>query len=83
VARELHKQAYQDALIQRYQHLPEIKRIIRHRHLPTPIYKVSLHLGCCPTFFYLSCLGSGGLDLRALRRPWPWSDHLEHALPVI
>ncbi len=40
VARELHKQAYQDALVQRYQHMPEIRRITRHRHLPVPLYKV-------------------------------------------
>ena len=40
VHRELHKQAYNDALVQRYQHLPDVKRIQRHRHLPTPLYKV-------------------------------------------
>jgi hypothetical protein len=41
VHRELHKQAYNDALVQRYQHLPDVRRIQRHRHLPTPLYKVS------------------------------------------
>lgn len=39
VAREQHKQAYQNALLERYKHLPEIKRIVRHRHLPASIYK--------------------------------------------
>ena len=41
VARELHKQAYNDALVQRYQHLPDVKRIQRNRHLPVALYKVS------------------------------------------
>jgi WD repeat and SOF domain-containing protein 1 len=38
--REKHKQAYQTALVNRYKHLPEIKRIVRHRRVPTGIYKV-------------------------------------------
>lgn len=38
--REKHKHAYDDALKERFKHLPEIKRILRHRHLPTNIYKV-------------------------------------------
>ncbi|KAK9814546.1 hypothetical protein WJX72_007699 [[Myrmecia] bisecta] len=37
--REKHKQAYQKALVERYKHLPEVKRIVRHRHLPAAIYK--------------------------------------------
>ncbi|EIE25085.1 WD40 repeat-like protein [Coccomyxa subellipsoidea C-169] len=41
VSRELHKQAYGDALVQRYQHMPEIRRITRHRHLPVPLYKAA------------------------------------------
>lgn len=41
MARELHKQAYNDALVQRYQHLPDVKRIQRNRHLPVALYKVS------------------------------------------
>lgn len=40
--REKHKQAYDEALKQRYKHLPEVKRILRHRHLPAAIYKVRL-----------------------------------------
>ena len=54
--RELHKQAYNDALVHRYQHLPDVKRIQRHRHLPTPLYKVLFtchtvlapHVWCMP-----------------------------------
>ena len=38
--RERSKQEYSQALVQRYQHLPEVKRIVRHKHLPKPIYKV-------------------------------------------
>ena len=38
--REKQKAAYDAALVERYQHLPEIKRIVRHRHLPSAIYKV-------------------------------------------
>jgi len=37
--RERKKQEYLDAVKERYKHLPEIKRIVRHRHLPKPIYK--------------------------------------------
>ena len=50
--RELHKQAYNDALAQRYAHLPEVKRIQRHRHLPTPLYKVECQIYFWP---FLSC----------------------------
>ncbi|KAG2484960.1 hypothetical protein HYH03_016258 [Edaphochlamys debaryana] len=39
--REKHKQAYNDALVERYKHMPEVKRIARHRHLPTAIYKAA------------------------------------------
>ena len=38
--RERKKQAYSKALVERYKHMPEIKRIVRHRQLPTAIYKV-------------------------------------------
>lgn len=38
--RELHRRAYNNALVDRYKHLPEVKRIVRHRHLPAPVYKV-------------------------------------------
>lgn len=37
--RERHKAAYNKALVERYKHMPEIKRITRHRHLPAAIYK--------------------------------------------
>ena len=37
--REKHKAAYQAALVQRFRHLPEVKRIERHRHLPAALYK--------------------------------------------
>ena len=43
--REKHKQAYNKALVQRFKHMPEIKRIVRHRHLPAAIYKVRGGLG--------------------------------------
>ncbi|PKA66419.1 Guanine nucleotide-binding protein subunit beta-1 [Apostasia shenzhenica] len=39
--RERKKQEYMDAVKERYKHLPEVKRIIRHRHLPKPIYKAA------------------------------------------
>jgi len=38
--REKHKAAYDKALVQRYQHMPDIRRIARHRHVPAAIYKV-------------------------------------------
>eukprot|EP00246_Nothoceros_aenigmaticus_P003399 TRINITY_DN14548_c0_g1_i1.p1 TRINITY_DN14548_c0_g1~~TRINITY_DN14548_c0_g1_i1.p1 ORF type:complete len:453 (-),score=56.93 TRINITY_DN14548_c0_g1_i1:44-1402(-) len=37
--REKQKQAYLTAVKERYKHLPDIKRIDRHRHLPKAIYK--------------------------------------------
>jgi len=37
--RERRKENYGQALIKRYKELPEVKRIIRHRHLPAAIYK--------------------------------------------
>lgn len=38
--REKQKAAYNNALVERYKHLPEVGRIVRHRHLPSSIYKV-------------------------------------------
>ncbi|KAF3787165.1 Pyruvate kinase cytosolic isozyme [Nymphaea thermarum] len=37
--RERKMQEFQDAVVDRYEYLPEIKRINRHRHLPKPVYK--------------------------------------------
>ena len=38
--RERNQKSYEQALVKRYHHLHEVKRIERHRHLPAPIYKV-------------------------------------------
>lgn len=40
-ARQRQKLEYDSALIERYQHMPEIRRIQRHRHLPKRIKKAS------------------------------------------
>jgi DDB1- and CUL4-associated factor 13 len=37
--REKRKAAYNDQLKQRYEHMPEVGRIARHRHVPKPIYQ--------------------------------------------
>jgi WD repeat and SOF domain-containing protein 1 len=37
--REKRKHEYHEAVKNRYKHLPEIKRIVRHRHLPRPIFR--------------------------------------------
>mmetsp|Transcript_612 Transcript_612/g.1435 ORF Transcript_612/g.1435 Transcript_612/m.1435 type:complete len:210 (+) Transcript_612:236-865(+) len=37
--REKSARAYNSALVKRYGHMPEVKRILRHRHLPKSIYK--------------------------------------------
>ncbi|KAL9243794.1 hypothetical protein vseg_017640 [Gypsophila vaccaria] len=37
--REKRKHEYHDALMTRYKHYGEIKRILRHKHLPKPLYK--------------------------------------------
>lgn len=39
--RERIKQEYRDAVKKRYKHLPEVKRIFSHRHLPRAIYKAA------------------------------------------
>ncbi|XP_065875269.1 uncharacterized protein [Euphorbia lathyris] len=39
--RERRRHEYHEALKKRYKHLPEVNRIIRHRHLPKPIYKAA------------------------------------------
>ncbi|KAK2999472.1 hypothetical protein RJ639_023202 [Escallonia herrerae] len=39
--RERKKHEYMEAVKNRYKHLPEVKRITRHRHLPKPVYKAS------------------------------------------
>lgn len=38
-ARQRQKLEYDQALINRYSHMPEIRRIKRHRHLPRPVKK--------------------------------------------
>uniref|UniRef100_A0A6M2EBW7 DDB1- and CUL4-associated factor 13 n=1 Tax=Populus davidiana TaxID=266767 RepID=A0A6M2EBW7_9ROSI len=40
--REQRRHEYNEALKKRYKHLPEVKRIVRHRHLPKPIYKAGV-----------------------------------------
>ena len=44
-AREKNKKSYEQALVKRYHHLHEVKRIERHRHLPSSIYKVTVSWG--------------------------------------
>ncbi|KAI9114700.1 hypothetical protein K1719_014398 [Acacia pycnantha] len=39
--RERKKHDYHEALKNRYKYLPEVKRILRHRHLPKPIFKAT------------------------------------------
>ncbi|EXB86492.1 DDB1- and CUL4-associated factor 13 [Morus notabilis] len=39
--REQKRHNYHEALKNRYKHLPEVKRIVRHRHLPKPIFKAA------------------------------------------
>ncbi|KAH7536760.1 hypothetical protein FEM48_Zijuj03G0020700 [Ziziphus jujuba var. spinosa] len=39
--REQKRHEYHEAVKNRYKHLPEVKRIVRHRHLPKPIFKAA------------------------------------------
>ncbi|KAG5553534.1 hypothetical protein RHGRI_011410 [Rhododendron griersonianum] len=39
--RERKNHEYREAVKNRYKHLPEVKRIVRHRHLLKPIFKAS------------------------------------------
>ena len=41
LSRELHASAYSSALVDRYRHLPEVRRIERHRRLPPAIAKAA------------------------------------------
>ncbi|PIA31210.1 hypothetical protein AQUCO_05100011v1 [Aquilegia coerulea] len=42
IGRERRNHELKEALIKQYQHLPEVNRVIRHRHLPKPIYKARI-----------------------------------------
>ncbi|ESQ54406.1 hypothetical protein EUTSA_v10025176mg [Eutrema salsugineum] len=37
--REQRKHEYDESVKNRYKHLPEVKRIVRHKHVPKPIFK--------------------------------------------
>ena len=39
--REKKQAAYYSALLERYKHMPEVRRIARHRHVPKSIYKAA------------------------------------------
>ncbi|KAF6134556.1 hypothetical protein GIB67_022296 [Kingdonia uniflora] len=39
--REHKMHEYEEALINRFKHLPEINRVVRHRHVPKSIFKAS------------------------------------------
>lgn len=56
--REKHKAAYNKALVNRYKHMPEIKRIVRHRHVPAAIQKVGLAASWQSMLFCLFQLGT-------------------------
>lgn len=38
-ARQRQSMEYNDALVERYKHMPEIRRIHRHRHMPKVVKK--------------------------------------------
>ncbi|KAI9683982.1 MAG: rRNA-processing protein sof1 [Bathelium mastoideum] len=40
-ARERQRREYDEALKERYKHMPEVKRILRHRHLPRQVKKAA------------------------------------------
>lgn len=41
LSREKHKQAYNKALVNRYKHMPEVRKVVKRRNLPAAIHKVS------------------------------------------
>ena len=59
--RQLQRRAYSAALIKRFRHLPDIRRIERHRHLPAALYKVGVHY----------CAAAHGAATSAPARPQP------------
>lgn len=62
----MQKQAYNEALIKRFRHLPEIRRIERHRHIPQGLYKVravTAHLQGRWNRVPYGCVGAVGLQL--------------------
>ena len=52
--RERQQKEYNQALVKRYHHLHDVKRIERHRHLPAPIYKVQTLLSISPLTMHKS-----------------------------
>lgn len=40
LSREKHKTAYNKALVARYKHMPEVRKVVKRRNLPAAIYKV-------------------------------------------
>jgi hypothetical protein len=40
LSREKHKQAYNKALVNRYKHMPEVRKVVKRRNLPAAIHKV-------------------------------------------
>jgi hypothetical protein len=56
--REKHKAAYDKALVQRYQHMPDIRRIARHRHVPAAIYKARGLIGSIVPLQICACFST-------------------------
>ena len=73
VARELHKNAYNEALVARYAHLPAIRRIQRNRHLPAPLYKARsrAHFWHCPCSCHMAASNFAVYQSPVIGRPIP------------
>ena len=74
--REKHKAAYDKALVQRYQHMPDIRRIARHRHVPAAIYKVCVAQSSVPAG---TGLEGSHCRQRAADPPGCWVHIFEHS----
>lgn len=65
LSREKHKSAYNKALINRYKHMPEVRKVVKRRNLPAAIHKVSAHTGYVIPNCQLST-SSRGISLESL-----------------
>lgn len=60
--RERQKQAYNKALLERFKHMPDVKRVMRHRHLPAVsdrVHSLTVLVLCTASVPVLHCKCSG------------------------
>lgn len=54
LSREKHKSAYNKALVNRYKHMPEVRKVVKRRNLPAAIYKVRSQRHLCVPYLVIT-----------------------------